>query len=583
MPRLPALRTRVLADLARQLRFGSAEAARRQLERAEGLLEELLRDEGSPDRPESYPEEWVVFRVTGLRPETDAAGGGPALVVRGALVADLAALIDRLSAAAGITRAPPGWVGADELCARWGVSRATLGRLRRLGLAGRRITLGGGRQRQAFGPGSVALFERVHAERLRAAGAFTRMDDLTRAAIVRRARRYHARLGWSLDRCARRLAARYGRSVEGVRGVLIRAEGEEGALGWRGPLRAEDGARLERAAVRGVNVSAAARGAGKSRAAVYRAVLARRVERLRGLDLEGPESPTFARSDAASVLLAHPAACAGLGMSGARSVGELVRMAAAVEAEGAGAEAARAGAYGYLLWSARQAVGGLVGNARAARVRDGVDVVETRLLWASRLKAEMVRAQLGLLVRTVEDRAGGPVSALPGPAARGLCAAALAALVEGVDRFDPFKGGRLAAPAGLAVGKAVARWLKEHGPVPVRSPGSGTMGAGAGRAAPKVDLDALALEDWTAAVHPWQEWLELPPAARERLGTLGERERRVIELRYGLAGGPPRTLVEVAGVLGTTPTRVGAMQRRGVALARFGSLPRAAGARRGAA
>ena len=94
MPRLPTLRTRVLQELARQVRFQSEDAARRQLGRAEELALQLL-EEKAADAPAAYPEEWVVFRITGLRTET-----GGDVVVREALLGDLPALIDRLSAAA---------------------------------------------------------------------------------------------------------------------------------------------------------------------------------------------------------------------------------------------------------------------------------------------------------------------------------------------------------------------------------------------------------------------------------------------------------------------------------------------------
>ena len=40
------------------------------------------------------------------------------------------------------------------------------------------------------------------------------------------------------------------------------------------------------------------------------------------------------------------------------------------------------------------------------------------------------------------------------------------------------------------------------------------------------------------------------------LGALPERERQVIELRFGLYGGPPRTLEEVGRAFGVTRERI---------------------------
>jgi DNA-directed RNA polymerase specialized sigma subunit len=199
----------------------------------------------------------------------------------------------------------------------------------------------------------------------------------------------------------------------------------------------------------------------------------------------------------------------------------------------------------------------------------GIDAIETWLLWASRLKGEMVRSQLPLLVRAIESQTGRSVAAIPGAALRELCEIGLEALIDAADRFDPFKGGRLAAPAGIALSRAVSQWLRhgreELGPV--------------GRATARVDLDQLALPDWTRRVHPWQEWLEAPAGVREKLHELGEKERRAVAMRFGWEG-PPRMVEDVARELGTTPTRVAAMQRRAVAMLAYGTPAKKARPRR---
>jgi transposase len=583
MPRLPTLRTPVLQELARQLRFESAEAARRQLVRAEELALQLL-DEAGKDGPEAYPEEWVVFRVTGLR--TEAAGGG-GVVMRGALMGDLPALIDRLSAAAKLTesdlpgpakrasmdgttggraasatpskQSTPVWLSVAELCARWRVSRKTLERYRRLGLVSRRIGLGRGRERVVYAAAHVGAFERAQAARVAGAGEFSRMDARVRERLVRRAARYRARFGWTLHRCARRLAAREGRSVEAVRRVLRRHDerADRPLFDEPGPLDSEQRAWVERTARRGGSVSGAAGRVRKSRATAYRVVGERRVERLRELDLRGPVGPTFARKDAGEVLLGHAAAREGLGVPGAASVGELVRLAAAIEPEPAEFERARAGACWYLVWSAARALDGLAKHGARVRGGVGIDRIETWLLWASRIKAEMVRSQTPLLVRAIESQTGRAIGGIPGGALRELCEIGLEALIEGVERFDPFKGGRLAAPAGMGVSRAVSRWLRDE---------KERLGP-ATRAAARSDLEQQALGDWAMRVHPWQGWLDAPAGVRERVGELGEKERRVVEMRFGWGerGGPPRTMEETAVALGTTATRVSAMQRGAVA------------------
>ena len=181
----------------------------------------------------------------------------------------------------------------------------------------------------------------------------------------------------------------------------------------------------------------------------------------------------------------------------------------------------------------------------------------------------MVRSQVPLLVRAIENQTGRTVAAIPGNALRELCEIGLDAVIDAADRFDPFKGGRLAAPTGIAVGRAVSQWLR-HGRAELGSPG---------RATARVDLEQLALPDWSRRVQPWQEWLDAPLGVREKLGTLAERERRVIELRYGW-GGSPRTVEEVAKEMKTTATRVAAMQRRVVAMLAYGAPAKTTRARR---
>jgi DNA-directed RNA polymerase specialized sigma subunit len=288
---------------------------------------------------------------------------------------------------------------------------------------------------------------------------------------------------------------------------------------------------------------------------VYRAVGGRRSQRLRDLDLRGPIGPLFTRADAGEVLLAHPAASSNLGRPGASSAGELMRMAGAIETETAANETARAAAYWYLIWSAARGIEALEKKAGNRASSTKLDEIETRLLWASRLKSEMVRAETPLLLRTIEAQTGRRLETISGAVLRELVELGIEALIDAVERFDPFKGGRAASPAGIGVTRAISQWLKNN---------RDRLGSPA-RAAGKVDLDQFPLPDWSRRLHPWQASLEPPAEVRSGLETLTTRERQVLDLRYGWNGGPPRTVAEIAKELRTTPTRIAAMQRRLVA------------------
>jgi hypothetical protein len=599
MPRLPALRTRVLQELAKHLRFESPEAARRQLARAEELAAQLLAEsaEGA-GAPEAYPEEWVVFRITGLRAE---AGNG--VVVREALLGDLPALVDRLSSAAELrvgdlkpsgnraskarttgrtastaaavsSDSSSSWLDVEGLCRRWKVSRKTLDRYRRLGLVSRRVSLGRGRERVVYSEECVRAFERVHRARVDGAGAFSRIDARRVERIVAHAARYHRRFGWSLHRCAQRIAAREGRSVETIR-LLLRRHDQRAArpvFDAPGPLDGEQSAWIERSARRGGNLSGAAARVRKGRSTVYRVVGDRRAGRLRELDLRGPVGATFERKDAEEVFLLHAAARTGLGEPGPSSIGALVRLAAGIEPSAAAQESARAGAYWYLLWWCSRAIGALPRHGArvgAAASGAGLDVIETRLLWASRLKAEMVRAELPLMLRTIEAQTERRLSAMPAAVLVELIGLGIESLIESVDRFDPFKGGRQAAPVGIGLTRALSQWLRGN---------RERLGA-PGRAAARVDMDQLPLEDFTRRVHPWQAWLEPPievragvlrPVAAQSSGEPAAHGA-LLAMRYGWNGAPPLTLERTGEALGLRPTRVSAIQRNMVAQLGYGA------------
>jgi hypothetical protein len=249
-------------------------------------------------------------------------------------------------------------------------------------------------------------------------------------------------------------------------------------------------------------------------------------------------------------------------------------MAAGIEPSVASHETARAAAYWYLIWWCSRAIGGLPRHGARVGAKSGdsagLDVIETRLLWASRLKAEMVRGELPLLLRTIEAQTDRRVGAISGAVLAELVSLGLDAMIEAVDRFDPFKGGRLAAPVGIGVTRAISQWLRVN---------RERLGA-PGRAIARVDLDQLLLEDWARRVHSWQGWLEPPVEVRAGLGTVGPaaakrgepaaQERHVLEMRFGWNGAPPRTIEQTAGALGLRAERVSAIQRKAIARLAYG-------------
>ena len=60
----------------------------------------------------------------------------------------------------------------------------------------------------------------------------------------------------------------------------------------------------------------------------------------------------------------------------------------------------------------------------------------------------------------------------------------------------------------------------------------------------------------------WQTRLDPEAAWRDKLEALDGRERRVVQLRYGWAGAPPQTIIELAGLLECPPAAAAATLRR---------------------
>lgn len=562
MPPLPRLSIPALATLSGEARFAAVEAVRRQL----GAAEELA---GQVEAAVDYPEDWIVFRITGERPEL----GSPRAYSGAEVLADLSGLVETLSEAAGLTEgelAAGSYVGAGALCERWKVSRKTLDRYRKLGLIARRVRGENGKPRLVFLLAAVERFESRQGERLKDASAFTRIDEKLEARMLRRAAAYCA-LGCTLNQAAERIAERYGRAHETVRRLLRRHDQESGApiFAERGPPSIKERRLIERASWYAAEPSALARRLGRSPPAVHRVINDQRAARLRGLLERWPVPDAEGESLSSKYLLAEPV-LSGLGEPGAMDLLGFVRLARREGVALGAVEKARAAAYHFLLARARRGILELPPHGATA---GAVDLVETDLRWAMRLKIELVRSELPLLVRTLESSLGRPLEEVRAGLLWPLVADGLSAVDKAVDAFDAAKGGRLAAPVGLALTRVATRFMKEHaaeltGPV------------GRPRATAKLS-EGAAIPDWTRAVCPWQEhggrpWLEPDPRVRRGLDGLEDRARVLLAARFGW-GGAPVVLTEIAQKLGTTVMAAGRLERRAIREAVAGAGGRGAG------
>ncbi|MBL0926635.1 MAG: helix-turn-helix domain-containing protein [Phycisphaerales bacterium] len=560
MPRLTRIRTAALAELASQLRFTPARAVPRLLRRIEDLAAEI-------DPARTYPEDWARFRITGFR--EDAAD--PAMLVGEALLGDLSALAEHLSSHARLRGGDAGeaeLLTLDDLRARWRCSAKTVERARRAGLVGRRIVAHPDgppeAQRLVFSERAVRGFEARRGERgpPGAAGA-PRLTDVEAARARRWARGYRTRTrppGPSLHRVAARIAMRLGRSTRAIAQLLLRDDAERASRG-EAPLferRARLDARQRRLAFRawraGVSVAAIAGRLGRSRATVHRLINERRYDLLRRLGLPLPEGRGAAHVGpngwAALEAGPPPRGC---------TAPEFVMLAEADGPPDAELERARARAFQALRRRAGEAVASIDRRAISA---ERLDAAETDLRSAARLKAILLRAQFGLMLRSIEqhlaERGSAALRDQPGPYAGRLIASAVEAASGAIDRFDPEpsgRAGRLAAPVALAVARALAE--------PSLAP-SPPAGPPARRSAVKTAPAPDPLEQWPRRVAPWQAWLDAPAGLADAAAGLAPDDAALLAARYGWADGRARTCAE----LGVPPERLARAVRRAVRAAR---------------
>ena len=545
MPPLPRIGATALRELAEQLRYTPRPTLLKQVDRAELLAADL-------QPAQQYPADWLVFRITGHRPEI----ADPQIISGADALADLSALVERLSDAANMTPADlaPGALDIEQLQRRWGVSVKTIGRWRRRGLIARRVRESPTRSRLAFQVRAIELFEDRQARQVRQASSFNRLSESERREALDAARA-HAEAGLSLSAAARRIAADLGRSHEAIRQLLIRADERSPApvFARLAPPDRRRRAIWERAWRRGISDRELARSSGHKLTSVRRAILEQRADLLCALALT-PRPDTRRQQDADDPL-AHEIVRSQLDYRAPLDLAALVEQMRSAGAPVGFVEIARARAYHTLLAKAGAQIEALPSQGASSRE---IDRIETLLRWAGRLKIELVAAELRLALGAAEQAIDGPIETLGVRRARRLLSALARVLADAVDTYDPFRGGRLAATAGLLLGRTAARIA----PAPRTSP----VGQAARLLTPGAPID-----DWTRSAVAWP-WLEPDPRVRDHLGALDPRDRSLLTLRFGYAGAAPVTLDEAAEPAGLTriqaPRRERAAIRQAILAAR---------------
>ena len=439
----------------------------------------------------------------------------------------------------------PIWT-VDQLSKRLKVSTKTISRWRRHGLESCRF-VSHGRERVGFSESSVQRFVAENPERVRRGARFSQLTDGQRQWIIDRARDLSNSGQFPAD-VVKNLAEETGRSTETIRYTLKHFDRDhpESAIfpDHADPLREETKQKIFRQYRRGDSVAALAKQFRRTKASVRRVLAEVRARRVMRLPLKYIPNGEFAsvRSDKAIL-------------------GNLPRsdQAAKKVRPPTGLPPYLASLYEVPLLTRDQEVHLFRRmnylKYKASRLLEQLDLDEpsTRLMnRVERLyeesvatKNEIVRANLRLVV-SIAKRHMSPTQDFFELVSDGNMT-----LIRAVEKFDFARGNRFSTYASWAIMKNFARSISKELRCRDRFRTS------------HADLLAATEDMRTDQNEQKSDQIEREAKVGELLRHLDDRERKIVDLRYGLSGGhEPLTLKQVGAEIGVTKERVRQLEAR---------------------
>jgi RNA polymerase primary sigma factor/RNA polymerase sigma factor len=460
---------------------------------------------------------------------------------------DLADAVVRLHAAdiAEPSIELPAAPGADEqvlsiedLARRFNVSTKTISRWRDHGLVAQRFDIEG-RRRVGFLASAVEQFIRRNPVRIERGSRFSQLSAEEHDKIIAWARRL-ALAGACPADVHRRIAQRLGRSVETVRYTIKRHDQEHAGDAVfpvaDGRLRPESCARIYDHHLRGEPVDSIARRYHRSKASIYRVILAQRAAHVLELPLDHMPNALFARASAEKVVnQPYPEA----DVKRVRRPGGLPAYLASlyeVPLLTREQEVWLFRRFNYLKYKAAELREQLDVERPSARLMDQIERLYEEIV---EVKNRIVRANLRLVVSIAKRRVS------PGDSFFDLVSDGTMSLIRAVEKFDYARGNKFSTYASWAIIKNYARTIPdEHRRRDrFRAADSEMLHAAADRRADEYQ-QRLAANDRLRQVGKF-------------LDRLDQREQTIIIRRYGLDHErEPQTLKEVGAALGVTKERV---------------------------
>lgn len=533
MPRKVAFKVRAIDELYRQLRYVPPETRQRQMDAAEKLIHEI-------DPARNYPESFIIFRITGYRPESAA---DEATLVGEALVPDLTNLVLRLSEHLSIAAVRENWkaLTMEDVASTLNVAPKSIQRYRRRGLVVHSVIFPGGVRKLGCFEDALERFITQHPQIVTRAAAFSRVDEGVEQQIIDEARRYRTEKRLSLNAAARQLSGQHGRAHETVRQILLRHDraSDQPIFSDHGPLSDRDARLMYRAWRRGVPVQTLADRFNRTPATVHRTVNRRRAAQLATFDLRYVHLPTFARDDADAVILSASVTRRGLNnLLPLKDALEFLRECRDADRLTENDEASLVACYNFLKKRAADALAGLPQWPGA----QAVDEIETSLRWASSIKRRLVSAGLPAAIAMIQQHVGSGLERQPSEKIRTDITLAVDTVSRVTESIDPSKSQRMERLCRYAIAREMAKRREPDAPM---------------RAAARHVTGTVALtQRHYARLNEWSELLDLPEQLAVHAEGLPESNRTLITRRYGLDGEAPRSCAEMASELSLTETAV---------------------------
>jgi len=428
----------------------------------------------------------------------------------------------------------------EELSRRFNVSTKTISRWRDHGLVAQRYVVGG-RRRVGFLASTVERFIGSNGSRIERGRRFSQLSPEEQEKIIDWARRL-AMAGACPADVHRRIAKRLDRSVETIRYTIKRHDQEHPQkavfVAADGRLRPETCQRIYQQHLRGEPVESIAVRYHRSKASIYRVILAQRAEHVGQLPLDFMPNALFARKSAEKVVN-EP-------FPGLDEPAKKVRRPAGLPAYLASLyevplltreqEVWLFRKFNFLKYKASKLREQLDPERPAARLMDQIEKLYTEIV---EIKNRIVRANLRLVVSIAKRRVS------PGDGFFDLVSDGNMSLIRAVEKFDYARGNKFSTYASWAIMKNYARTIPDEHKRRDRF-----------RAA---DMELL-----QSAADRREDEYQQQLAASDRLAQVGRfldrldsREQTIIIRRYGLDHErEPQTLKEVGSALGVTKERV---------------------------